>query len=208
MPTPDFADLLDMIEERSAALRTAAADAGPQARGPGCPAWSGRALVPPLGEVHRFWAADVAAGPAAEPPDDDQVPDREPAAGLPTAELLAWSAASTDTLLAAPRAAGPDRPCWTWWAASGAPMTSGAVARHQVHEAAVHAFDAQEAAGHAGPLPAGLAADGIGEFLTVGLASSGAWPFAPARVALTAPGGPAWLVELSDAGAAAKETEP
>jgi len=48
--------------------------------------------------------------------------------------------------------------------ASSAPSTSGAVAWHQVQEAAVHARDAQEAAGHAGPLPAVVAADGVQEF--------------------------------------------
>lgn len=45
-------------------------------------------------------------------------------------------------MLDAMRAAGPDRGCWTWWGNSQAPETSGAVARHQIQEIAVHTYDA------------------------------------------------------------------
>jgi uncharacterized protein (TIGR03083 family) len=203
MTSLPFSDLLRLIEDRSAALRAGAAAAGPEARVPGCPDWSVRDLVEHLGEVQRFWAAVVAAGPADAPPPDDQV-DRS----KPGEDLLGWSAAGTAALIAALEQAGPDRPCWTWWPESGAPMTSGAVARHQVQEAAVHAFDAQEAAGHAEPLPAAVAADGIGEFLTVGMASMGPWPQPPGRVALSAAGGPAWLVQLDESGAHAQPAAP
>jgi hypothetical protein len=57
--------------------------------------------------------------------------------------LLAWSADSTEQLLSALREAGPDRGCWTWWGVSLSPQTSGAVARHQLQEVAVHTYDAQ-----------------------------------------------------------------
>ena len=199
MTNPTFTEWLTLIEDRSAALRAGAGEAGLTARVPGCPDWSVRDLVAHLGEVQRFWAAAVAAGPADGPPGEDQL-DRTPGD-----DLLAWSAGSTQTLLEALRAAGPDRPCWTWWSESGAPMTSGAVARHQVQEAGVHAFDALEAAGRAQALPAEVAADGIGEFLTVGLASRGPWPHRPGTVALTAANGPDWLVSLSGEGARASE---
>jgi uncharacterized protein (TIGR03083 family) len=200
MPTPTFADLLKLIEDRSAALRAAAGQAGPDARVPGCPDWSVRDLVAHLGEVQRFWAAVVTAGPAAGPPGEDQVPDRKPGD-----DLIGWSAAATDELVRALAEAGPGRSCWTWWPESGAPTDSGAVARHQVQEAAVHAFDAQEAAGRPEPLPADVAADGVGEFLTVGMATMGAWPHEAGRVALAADGGPTWLVDLGTAGARATE---
>jgi uncharacterized protein (TIGR03083 family) len=199
MTNPTFTELLTLIEDRSAALRAAAGETDLTAQVPGCPDWSVRDLVAHLGEVQRFWAAAVTAGPADGPPDEGQV-DRTPGA-----DLLAWSAGCTEVLLGALRAAGPDRPCWTWWPESGAPMNSGAVARHQVQEAGVHAFDAQEAAGRAEPLPAGVAADGIGEFLTVGLASMGPWPHRPGSVALTPAGGPDWLISLSGDGARARE---
>lgn len=199
MTNPTFTELLTLIEDRSAALRAAAGEADLTALIPGCPDWSVRDLVTHLAGVQRFWAAVVTAGPADGPPGDDQI-DR-----VPGDDLLAWSAQATRELADALRAAGPDRPCWTWWPESGAPMNSGAVARHQVQEAGVHAFDAQEAAGRAQPLPAQVAADGIGEFLTVGMASMGPWPHRPGTVALTAAGGPDWLVSLSGDGARARE---
>jgi hypothetical protein len=49
-PLPSFADLLTLIDDRSAAFR--------------CPDWSLRDLVVHLGEGHRVWATVVAAGPA------------------------------------------------------------------------------------------------------------------------------------------------
>jgi uncharacterized protein (TIGR03083 family) len=196
MTTPSFADMLALIEDRSAALRRAASAAGLTARVPGCPEWSVTDLVAHLGEVQRFWAAAVAAGPATSPPGDDQVTDRQP-----TGDLMAWSAASTAALIRALRDAGPELGCWTWWEESGAPMTAAAVARHQVQEAAVHAFDAQEAAGKAEPLPDSIAVDGVGEFLTVGMASMGPWPHQAGEVALASDEGGTWLVRLSEAGA-------
>ena len=188
--------MLALIEDRSAALRTAAVAAGFDAPVPGCPDWSVRDLVAHLGEVHLFWSAAVAAGPADGPPDEDQLGSREA-----SDDLLAWSAGATDALLGALRAAGPDRGCWTWWRSSGAPMNAAAVARHQVQEAAVHAFDGQDAAGRAEPLPPSAAADGIGEYLTVGLRSMGPWPFEPATLAVQGAGGGDWLIDLGLDGA-------
>ncbi|HEY3978840.1 MAG TPA: maleylpyruvate isomerase family mycothiol-dependent enzyme [Streptosporangiaceae bacterium] len=204
MSTLTFHDLLTLIEDRSAALRVAAAEVALDSLVPGCPDWSVRELVTHLGEVQRTWAYIVAAGPSAEPPDEDAVPGVEPGE-----DLLAWSAESTGELVRALAAAGPDQECWTWWAQAGgsAPSTSAAVARHQVQEAAVHAFDAQEAAGQPEPLPGVVAADGIGEFLTVGMATMGAWPLAPGRVTLVADDGPTWTVDLSQSGARAHQTE-
>ena len=164
MTTSDFTDLLTLIEDRSAALRAAAAAAALDRQVPGCPDWSLEDLVNHLAEVQRFWGAAVAAGPATEPPDD---PADERGAGE---DLLAWSVDSTVALLAALDAAGPDRGCWTWW---GAPGTADAVARHQVQEAAVHARDAQEAAGRPWPLPTAVARD-EGDSWLLGLDGTGA----------------------------------
>jgi uncharacterized protein (TIGR03083 family) len=200
MPTPAFADLLTLIDDRSAALRAAASDAGQDAAVPGCPDWSVGDLVAHLGAVQLFWAAVVTAGSPDAPPGEDKLGDRTPGA-----DLIGWSAASTDALLGALREAGQDRPCWAWWEGSGAPLTSGAIARHQVQEAAVHAFDAQEAAGRAEPLPPVVAADGIGEFVTVAMASLGPWPHRPAAVELAAADGTAWRISLTGAGAIATD---
>ena len=198
MTAPSFAEHLAFIEERSAALRAAAAAAPAGARVPGCPEWQTADLVGHLGEVQRFWAAIVAAGPADGPPGD--VPGR-----TPEGDLLTWSAACTADLLAALREAGPDRPCWTWW---GAPGTTGAVARHQAQEAAVHAWDAQQTAGRAEPLPAGPATDAVDEFLTVSLGSAGSWKSPAARVGLAADEGTSWLIDLTERGATVTRGDP
>jgi uncharacterized protein (TIGR03083 family) len=167
---------------------------------PGCPDWHIPDLVGHLGEVQRFWAASLAAGPAGRPVQD--VPGREP-----EGDLLTWSAACTADLLAALREAGPDRPCWTWWAGTGAPAMSCAVARHQAQEAAVHAWDAQQTAGRAEPLPAATAADAVDEFLSVSLGVAGAWKPPAARVGLAAHEGPSWVIDLTGAGATATRGE-
>lgn len=182
--------MLAAIEDRSVALRTAA-EGSLDARVPGCPDWSVADLIAHLGEVQLFWTAVVGAGEAAGPPDPEVVGDT-----TPHGDLLAWSADATDRLILELRDAGPDRMCWTWWESSGAPMTSGAVARHQVHEAAVHAYDAQQAAAQAQPIPAAIAADGVGEYLTVELPTNGPWPYEPAVVVLRTGAGGDWVVDL------------
>ncbi|MET0426763.1 MAG: maleylpyruvate isomerase family mycothiol-dependent enzyme [Actinoplanes sp.] len=195
--TPPYEDLLSLIEDRSAALREAAAAAsGFEGRVPGCPEWTLADLIAHLGGVQRVWAVAVSLADPSAPPTAEQRGDLEP-----HGDLLEWSAESTGKLLAALRATAPDSPCWTWWAASGAPATAAAVARHQVQEAAVHAYDAQETIGKPEPLPAAVAVDGVAEFLSVGMASMGPWPNRPARVVLTAVEGPSWTLDLSPSGA-------
>ncbi|HEY2508486.1 MAG TPA: maleylpyruvate isomerase family mycothiol-dependent enzyme [Streptosporangiaceae bacterium] len=188
-----FNEMLDLVTDRSDALRAAAAKADPQARVPGCPDWTAADLMRHLGGVQMFWAEVVAAGPTAGPP---EWADPEPGG-----DLQLWSAGATATLIAALREAGPDRGCWTWWESSGAPMTAGAVARHQVQEAGVHAFDAEQAAGVAQSVPTAVAADGVGEYLTVELPTNGPWPHDPATVLLSTGAGGNWLIELDENGA-------
>lgn len=208
MASASFAEMIKTIEERSAALRVAAAAAGLDARVPGCPDWAVRDLVTHLGEVQRFWAAVVSAGPADGRPAGDQAPgDESPDAGSAD-DLMSWSAVATGELVRALLEAGPDRACWTWWRTTPAPATSGAVARHQVQEAGVHAFDAQDAGGHAEPLPRSVAADGIAEFATVGLAAMGPWPHQAGVVALAPEDGQTWVVSLTPSGARAAPGDP
>jgi uncharacterized protein (TIGR03083 family) len=191
--TITFDRMLELVDGRSAALRSALAGALDE-RVPGCPDWTGRDLLAHLGEVQRFWAQAVVAGKPEGPPGDVDVPERKPAG-----DLLDWSERSTGALLDAFGAAGPDRPVWSWWGAT----TSGRVARHQVQEAGMHAWDGEDAVGRAGPLrPADLAADGVDEFLTVEVPTNGGWPHDPATVGLIAddaPGG-GWRVVLGPGG--------
>jgi uncharacterized protein (TIGR03083 family) len=195
-----FERLLALVDDRSAALRAAVADASDTTiRVPSCPDWSLRELVEHITQVQFFWAAVVAAGPADAPP-----PDRLTGTA---SDLLGRSAEATEALLTALRAAGPDRGCWTWWGASDVPMTTGAVARHQVQEAAVHAYDAQETVGQPQMLPDTVGLDGVDEFAGVSFGTSGAWPGKPAVIGLYAAEGGAWEFELAEGGVRAASGE-
>jgi len=194
MTFADYALHVEQMVDRSAALRDAV-------RGhldavvPGCPGWTGRHLVLHLGKVQRFWAAIVRAGAADGPPDVTvEPPDDDP---------LEWATAGTETLRAALGAVDPDGAAWTWW---GEPRRAHAIARHQVHEAAIHAFDAQEAAGRPEPVPREVARDGIDEFLAIVERCADPWPHPPAVVSVVADDGsagipPAWVVTLRPDGA-------
>ncbi|WP_328896059.1 maleylpyruvate isomerase family mycothiol-dependent enzyme [Streptomyces sp. NBC_00236] len=193
--TPAFEDLPALVEDRSTALRdSVASSADLEVRVPGCPDWSLRDLVEHLTEVQRFWAAAVAAGPSEKPPAP------APADDTLSADLLERSAAATRELVAALRAAGPETGCWAWWGGSDVPMTSGAVARHQVQEAAVHAFDAQLATGTPQPVPTVVAIDGIAEFIGISHGTAGPWPHEPARIGLHAAEGESWVLDLAASG--------
>jgi uncharacterized protein (TIGR03083 family) len=201
--TPAFEDLLALAEDRSAALRKSVAGAPDlDVRVPTCPDWSLRDLVEHLTEVHLFWAAAVAAGPSEHAP--TLTPDNETL----SADLLTRSATATQELIAALRAAGPAMGCWTWWGESDVPMTSGAVARHQVQEAAVHAFDAQLATGTAQPVPATVALDGIAEFIGISHGTAGPWPYEPVRIGLHADEGDSWLLDLKAPGSRVLDSQP
>lgn len=193
--------LLDLIDERSAAFRAAVMSAaGLDLRVPSCPEWTLLDLVRHLGEVHRFWVAAVNAGPAAAPPAESTSEGAETAPEEREA-LLAWSAASTRQLLDALREAGPDRGCWTWWGPSQSPQVSGAVARHQLLEAAVHTYDAQLTAGAPQPLPEEAALDGVDEFLSTCVAWKQPWPHEAAAVDFHVTEGRSWRLSVSADGA-------
>ncbi|MFD0524021.1 maleylpyruvate isomerase N-terminal domain-containing protein [Paractinoplanes durhamensis] len=98
-------------------------------------------------------------------------------------------------VLGALRAAGPDAGCWTWWDRAESPRTSGAVARHQLQEVAVHTYDAQLAAGAPQPLPGRIAVDGVDEFLQTSCAGAYRWPYGPATLDYVAEGH-SWRLEL------------
>ncbi|WOX16424.1 maleylpyruvate isomerase family mycothiol-dependent enzyme [Streptomyces sp. N50] len=197
----EFPVLLRLIDERSVAFRAAVASAPSlDAQVPTCPEWTLRDLVEHLGGVQRSWAAIVAAGPADARPDVtvSEAPQER-------AALLAWSAESTEQLLGSLREFGPDRGCWTWWGDSQSPQTSGAVARHQVQEAMVHAYDAQITLGAPRPLPDEAALDGVDEFLSTCCAGTDPWPHEPAAVEYHATEGRSWRLALSADGARATE---
>jgi len=202
----EFPDLLRLIDERSTAFRAAVSSAPSlDVQVPTCPEWTLFDLVQHLGEGRRSWAATVAAGPA----DAKSASQGTPAAPREREALLAWLAASTQQLLDALREAGPDRGCWTWWGTSQSPQTCGAVARHQLQEITVHAYDAQLTVGAPRPLPDEVALDGVEEFLSTCCATTSAWPHEPAAVDYHATEGRSWRLWLSADGArAARLPEP
>ncbi|MET7701266.1 maleylpyruvate isomerase family mycothiol-dependent enzyme [Streptomyces sp. NPDC005485] len=202
MPTTlEFAVLLRLIDERSTAFRAAVASASSlDVQVPTCPEWTLFDLVQHLGERRPFWAATIAAGPATAPP-ATPAPAGSLTAPRDREALLAWLAASTQQLLDALREAGPDRGCWTWWGTSQSPQTSGAVARHQLQEIALHTYDAQITVGAPQPLPDKVALDGVEEFLTTCCATTSAWPHKPAAVDFHAIEGRSWRLSVSADGA-------
>jgi uncharacterized protein (TIGR03083 family) len=151
----DHESHLQAIERASSAFATAAARAGLGAAVPSCPGWDVGELVRHLGRVQRFWA-HVAANPGStwEHVDAPEFPADE--------KLLDWFAEQSSTLLASLRALDPATERWTW----STDHTAGWIARRQAHEAAVHRWDAELAAGDPQPVDALLASDGIDEFLT------------------------------------------
>jgi len=199
--TLEFPVLLRLINERSAAFRALVMSApGLELRVPTCPEWTLLDLVHHLGEVQRFWAAAVNAGPAAAAPAEPASRAVE-AAPREQEAVLAWSAESTRQLLDALREAGPDSGCWTWWGASQSPQTSGAVARHQLQEVAVHTYDAQVTVGVPQPLPDEAALDGVEEFLSTCVAWTVPWPHEAAAVDFYVTEGRSWRLSLSAGGA-------
>ncbi|MEV6304289.1 maleylpyruvate isomerase N-terminal domain-containing protein [Actinoplanes sp. NPDC051861] len=199
--TLDFPDLLQLIDERSAAFRAAVAAAPSlDARVPSCPEWTLLDLVRHLGEGRRKWAAIIAAGPAETLPDPSVWASEMPPADDREA-LNAWLAESAGQLIGALREAGPDRGCWAWWRRSQSPRTAGAAARHQLQEIAVHTYDAQLTAGAPQPLPEEVALDGVEDFQFTCCATTTPWPHEPVVVEYHATEGRSWRLDLSEEGA-------
>ncbi|MFJ1754944.1 maleylpyruvate isomerase family mycothiol-dependent enzyme [Kitasatospora sp. NPDC088134] len=193
--TPAFSELLRLVEERSAALRAAVAEAPDlRVRVPACPDWVLSELLEHVTTVQRFWTAAVVAGEGFTPATPEPDGALSPAAALDRAEEV------TVGLVKALDEAGPAAPCWTWWPGTELAGTVGAVARHQVQEAAVHAHDAQQAAGSPLPVPEVVAVDGVDEFLALSWGTAGPWPHPPLTVRLRAVEGPCWQAELGPDG--------
>jgi uncharacterized protein (TIGR03083 family) len=155
-------DRIGAIRGESARIADLLDGADLDARVPSCPDWALRDLVLHLGEVQRSWAGCLRSRRADEP--------WEGAVAAPRSdgEMAPWMRASTDDLLSALAEVGDESPCWTWW---GEPLTSGAVGRHQVQEAAVHRWDTASAVGAPEPLDPEVAHDGVPEFLQVVLSA-------------------------------------
>ncbi|GAA4464747.1 maleylpyruvate isomerase family mycothiol-dependent enzyme [Phytohabitans houttuyneae] len=198
-----FPDHLRLINERSNAFR-AAVSAAPSLdlRVPTHPERTLFDLVQHVGMGRRKSAAIIAAGPADAPPDKSAWED---GVGAPRERgaLLAWWTECVEQLTSTLREAGPDHGCWTWWDDSPSPQTSGAWARRQVPEIAVHTYDAQLTVGAPQPLPDEVALDGFDDCQFTLCATTVAWPHEPAVVDYHATEGRSWRLRLSSDGARA-----
>jgi uncharacterized protein (TIGR03083 family) len=124
---------------------------------PTCPDWTLRQLATHVGRAHR-WAGEIVATRSAEFIPFRAVPDGR----LPDDPRLqaGWLRDGADRLISAVRAAGPE-PVWAF----GRLRPASFWARRMTHETAVHRADAEIAVGRGPVIDAGIAADGIGEWL-------------------------------------------
>lgn len=151
---------LDAISHYSRELATAARG-NLSARVEHCPGWSVADLVRHVTEVHCFWGT-IAEGTLSEPPDESLRPRHgDDSTLLPSFE------AGAERLVDVLRAADQSASCWTWFPGQ---QDVAFITRHQVQEAAVHAWDAAHAAGRTLEIGAAVAADSVDEFLTTSLA--------------------------------------
>lgn len=172
MPLPTD-DCIAAIEAHSAGFAEATRD-NLAARVRHCPDWTVADLVHHLTQVHWLWAT-VAEETPDSPPDESRRPDRAPDDQL-VDRFLAGAQRLADVLRRADQAAA----CWTW-----APHQQDVafITRHQVQEAAVHHWDAVDAAGGTLVIEPAVAADAVTEFLTFSV-SSDADPAEPERPSL------------------------
>jgi len=203
-----FPDRLRLIDERSAAFY-AAVDRAPSldVHMTTHPARTLFDHVQHVGMGRRKAAAIVIAGPADGPPEESAWGGGTSAPREREA-LLAWWVESVEHLTSVLREAGPDRSCWTWWGDSPSPQTSGAWARRQLHEIAVHTFDLQLTGGAPQPIPEAIALDGFDDCQFTLCATTVAWPHGPAIVDYHAAEGHSWRLRLSDEGAQVAHLAP
>ena len=162
----DKDDYLAAIESDSEKLLSAAASVPQDNPIAVCPGWTMRDLVAHQGFVWGVAAANVATGgektaPASpEPPEDP-------------GKLFEWAASVRTAMLEALTAAEPDAPAWSFASNN---QTASFWHRRMTHETMLHRWDAQSAGLNSDPLYPEIAADGIDEYLEVGLQFSSRRP--------------------------------
>ena len=142
-------DWLALLRTHTGRFAAVVASADPDARVTHCPGWSVRDLVVHLGGVHQWAAHAVTAG----------TPDLQPTPPAPDEpDLAGWYAEQAAHLLDVLASTPPDAPAWTLDAAD---RTAGFWRRRQVHEVAMHTWDAEQAAGRPTAYDPALAWDGV-----------------------------------------------
>jgi len=154
---------LSALRASGAALRAAAAKAGPDAKVPTCPTWDVGKLVSHQGMVHRWAAANL-----RRERDHDTSASLAEAAAAP--DLLEWYSTGLDALVETIAATPDDAQAYVFL--NDAPPPRRFWARRQAHETTIHSVDAVSATLGRWPTAADvdidpeLAVDGIDELLT------------------------------------------
>ncbi|WP_371494325.1 maleylpyruvate isomerase family mycothiol-dependent enzyme [Kitasatospora sp. NBC_00374] len=155
---------------------------------PSCPGWSVSDLVLHLGSVHRVVTHVIRDRPSRVPdatdlgflrlPEDTDgwpAPEHQPNLGPVPPGLGDWFTAGAAELAALFTDRDPAEEVWTW-----SPERSvGFWQRMQAIEAAVHRWDAEDAAGTARPVDAALARDAVAQTFTVMAPARRSWRQAP-----------------------------
>ncbi|MGW4894902.1 maleylpyruvate isomerase family mycothiol-dependent enzyme [Kitasatospora sp. NPDC004240] len=157
----DIADRIEALRREGVLLADAATAADLAAPVPTCPGWQLRDLVVHAGKVHRWATAYLLHG--HQGPLDEAGQGEAWGPEPSDAVLLEWFREGHAELVIALEKAPADLSCWSFLPA---PSPLAFWARRQLHETAVHRFDAEAAAGVAGPpLSTRAALDGIDELL-------------------------------------------
>ena len=172
MPLTTEQCLAAIVEHSAGLARTARHNLTAQVEH--CPDWNVADLVWHVSEVHWFWGT-IAADRLQEPPAENRRPNR-PA----DADLVDAFEVGAQRLVDVLRAADQSDKVWTW---APAQQDVAFITRHQVQEAAVHGWDAANAAGASMTIAPDVAADSVDEFLTFSI-STDADPAEPARPSL------------------------
>jgi uncharacterized protein (TIGR03083 family) len=135
--------------------RVAAVDLG--AAVPTCPEWTVYDLVVHLGNVHAWAATIVETGRRAATQNDTPRTRR-------TRVVRDWYAGKAEDLYRVLRAVDPQRPCWNFAFGEG---VAGFWRRRQLHETTIHGLDLDSVTGRTTEVAPQVAADGVGEVLTV-----------------------------------------
>src|SRR5262245_38731198 len=154
-------DYIAAITEHSAGFADATRD-NLTARVEHCPDWSVADLVRHLTEVHWFWGT-IVEELLEEPREEGRRPAHAEEDGLVDAFV-----AGAQRLVHVLRDADQSAHAWTW---ASWKQDVEFVTRHQVQEAAVHHWDAVNAAGGSLEIAPDVAADSIDEFLHFSVAS-------------------------------------
>ena len=153
---------LAALRGSGAALRAAAAEAGPDAKVPTCPAWDVGKLVTHQGMVHRWAAANLRR-------ERDHKTSRSRAEAAAASDLLEWFTDGLDALVDTVLVTADDAKAMVFL--NDAPPPRRFWARRQAHETTIHSVDAVAAVLGRWPTAADvsidpvLAADGIDELL-------------------------------------------